>query len=152
MIPAILCTAVLLGIAVRVLRRRLAVVEVAGPSMQPALKSGDRVLVRRARPAQLRPGQVVVVEMPGTDGSWPAQPARWPPGQREWLIKRVAAVAGEPLPEPLRDLRTEPGAGRVPAGTFVVLGDNAAQSYDSRAIGCIPADRLLGIVVRPYWG
>jgi type IV secretory pathway protease TraF len=32
---------------------------------------------------------------------------------------------------------------------FVVLGDNAAWSQDSRAIGCVPAERLLGIMIRP---
>jgi signal peptidase I len=31
---------------------------------------------------------------------------------------------------------------------FVVLGDNAARSYDSRQLGYIPADRLLGVVRR----
>ncbi len=34
------------------------------------------------------------------------------------------------------------------AGRFVVLGDNATWSHDSRHIGYVPADRLLGIVVR----
>lgn len=37
----------------------------------------------------------------------------------------------------------------MPRDMFVVLGDNAARSYDSRAIGCIPAERLLGIMIRP---
>ena len=35
---------------------------------------------------------------------------------------------------------------------FVVLGDNATWSYDSRAIGCIPAERLLGVMIRPLNG
>ena len=37
----------------------------------------------------------------------------------------------------------------VPPGKLVVLGDNAARSFDSRQIGYIPADRLLGVVRRP---
>jgi type IV secretory pathway protease TraF len=32
---------------------------------------------------------------------------------------------------------------------FVVLGDNAAWSHDSRVIGCVPAERLLGVMIRP---
>jgi type IV secretory pathway protease TraF len=32
---------------------------------------------------------------------------------------------------------------------FAVLGDNSRHSYDSRAFGYCPADRLLGIMVRP---
>lgn len=37
----------------------------------------------------------------------------------------------------------------VPPGMFMVLGDNAAWSHDSRVIGCVPAERLLGVVIRP---
>jgi hypothetical protein len=35
---------------------------------------------------------------------------------------------------------------------FVLLGDNAMWSYDSRAIGCVPAERLLGVMIRPLNG
>jgi hypothetical protein len=35
----------------------------------------------------------------------------------------------------------------VPPGKLVVLGDNAAWSHDSRQIGYIPGERLLGTVV-----
>lgn len=55
-------------------RRALVLVTVAGESMLPALRPGDRVLVRRTR--RLRPGQVVVL-------------AYGP----EWLVKRIAAVS-----------------------------------------------------------
>lgn len=145
---AVLALAVL-GVAL--VRRRVAVVEVAGPSMQPALSSGDRVLVRRASMSELRPGLVVVVERPQLDGGWAGAPPSWPPGRREWLIKRVAALPGEPRPEavppPVTDLASDDGM--VPPGMFVVLGDNSERSHDSRAIGCVPADRLLGVMIRP---
>jgi len=134
-------------------RRRLAVVKVAGPSMTPALSSGDRVLIRKAGPNQLRPGLVVVVERPEPDGSWTGTAPGWPPGRRDWLIKRVAALPGDPRPD---DVPAPPGPDQgdalVPPGMFAVLGDNAANSYDSRIIGCVPADRLLGIMVRPLAG
>ena len=42
--------------------------------------------------------------------------------------------------------------GLVPPAMFVVLGDNAMWSYDSRMIGCIPAERLLGVMIRPLNG
>jgi len=61
-------------LGVGLVRWRLAVVEVAGPSMEPALSSGDRVLVRRARLNELRPGLVVVVEMPRLDTDGPELP------------------------------------------------------------------------------
>jgi signal peptidase I len=142
------------GLAVAVLgvllvRRRLAVVEVAGPSMKPALSSGDRVLVRRVGMSKLKPGLIVVVERPRHNGGWAGSPPGWPPGQREWLIKRVAALPGDRRPADVPPPGPDPDDGTVPPGMFVVLGDNAAWSHDSRAIGCVPADRLLGVMIRP---
>ena len=85
-------------LGVGLVRRKLAVVEVAGRSMEPVLWSGDRVLVRRARLSELRPGLVAVVEMPRLDADGPELPSGWPPRHRKWLIKRVAALPGDPLP------------------------------------------------------
>ncbi|HZR49613.1 MAG TPA: S26 family signal peptidase [Streptosporangiaceae bacterium] len=142
-------TAVVLVRLVRLVRRNLAVVEVTGPSMQPALSSGDRVLVRRAGMSELRSGLVVVVERPLPDGGWAGVPPSWPPARRQWLIKRVAALPGDPLPDAVPAPGRADHDGLVPPDMFVVLGDNAARSHDSRAIGCVPADRLLGVMVRP---
>jgi signal peptidase I len=156
MLRLAVCLGATAGVAAAVLgaglvRRKLAVVEVTGRSMEPVLSSGDRVLVRRARLSELRPGLVAVVEMPRLDLDHPELPPGWPPGPREWLIKRVAALPGDPLPagvpSPGPDQR-----GLVPPGMFVVLGDNPTWSYDSRAIGCIPAERLLGVMIRPLNG
>ena len=153
--------AVCLGAAVSVaaavlgvgrVRRRLVVVQVAGPSMEPALSSGDRVLVRRARLRELRPGLVVVVEMPRRN-TGAGLPSGRPPGPREWLIKRVAALPGDRLPAGVPSPGPGPDhRGVVPPGMFVLLGDNAAWSHDSRVIGCVPAERLLGVMIRPLSG
>jgi signal peptidase I len=137
---------VALAVGLRVLRRRLAVVAVFGPSMQPALRPGDRVLVRRAQLQGLRAGQIVVVERPQADGTWTTRPPRWPADDREWLIKRVAAVPGDARPQ---EIAAGPGGSLVPPGVLVVLGDNAARSLDSRQFGYIPAERLLGVMLRP---
>jgi signal peptidase I len=142
------------GIAMTVLgvllvRRRLAIVEVDGPSMLPTLTTGDRVLVRRAKMDDLRAGLVVVVDKPRPDGGWAGPPPSWPPRQQEWLIKRVAALPGDRRPADVPSPDSEPDNAVVPREMFVVLGDNAARSYDSRMMGCIPAERLLGIMIRP---
>jgi signal peptidase I len=140
-------------LGVGLVRRRLAVVEVAGRSMEPVLSSGDRVLVRRARLSELRPGLVVVVEMPRLDADGPELSPGRPPGHREWVIKRVAALPGDRLPAGVPSPGPDPDHdGLVPPGRFVVLGDNARWSYDSRAIGCVPAERLLGVMIRPLSG
>jgi signal peptidase I len=134
-----------------VVMRRIAVVTVVGESMRPTYHTGDRVLVRRAGLSQLQPGQVVVIERPAADGAWVTPLPRWPGSSREWMIKRVAALPGDTLPDvslpsPLSKLAT--GA-VIPPGKLVVLGDNPAGRFDSRQFGYCPADRLLGIVRRP---
>lgn len=128
----------LLGAAVLVLgtwlwlRRRLFTVTVRGLSMRPALQPGDRVLARRVPLAAVRAGQIVVVAAPDGDAGVP------------WLIKRVAAVPGDPVPPWLGRGR----APRVPPNCFLILGDNAAVSRDSRHLGFLAAGDLLGVVVR----
>ena len=155
MLRLAVCLGATAGVAAAVLgaglvRRKLAVVEVTGRSMEPVLSSGDRVLVRRARLSELRPGLVAVVEMPRLNLDHPELPPGWPPGHREWVIKRVAALPGDPLPAGVPSPGPDPDhRGVVPPGMFVVLGDNAAWSHDSRAIGCVPAERLLGVMIRP---
>jgi signal peptidase I len=59
------------------LRRAFVVVTVTGRSMEPALRHGDRVLVRRAPAGAVRPGRVVVL-------------ATRPDGP--WMVKRAVAV------------------------------------------------------------
>jgi signal peptidase I len=118
-----------LGGAMLLLRTGYVAVRVDGVSMEPTLRPGDRVLVRRVRPNRLRRGQVVVFAHPGGD----------PP----FLVKRAVALPGDPVP-PLPTLT----GSRVPAGSLVVLGDNSGASFDSRQAGYFGADTLLGVVVR----
>lgn len=148
-------TGIALAVIIWVVRCRLLIVTVSGESMQPAVASGDRVLVRRARLSDLRPGDVVVVEKRPATGTWATQPGLWPTGSRNWMIKRIAALPGDPCPDPpalatLFPSKLTEYAGRpVPAGKLVILGDNQRGSYDSRVFGYYPADRVLGVVIRP---
>lgn len=122
--------------------RRLVVVTVRGPSMEPTYRDGDRVLVRRGPPA--RHGQVVVVERfrHGTPGGRP------PLRGTDWIIKRVAACPGDPVPRSAVPALADRPEDRVPAGKLVLLGDNGAASIDSRQLGYFPRERTLGTVVR----
>lgn len=119
-------------------RRRLMVITVRGLSMTPTYHPDDRVLVRRVPLTRIRTGDVVVVEQP---------PPHWSTiqAEQEWVIKRVAATPGDPVPAELAD--TQPD-GSVPGGCLAVLGDNPEESYDSRHYGYIPADRLIALVIR----
>jgi signal peptidase I len=136
--------AVAAGVVVS-LRHRFVVVDVEGNSMEPTVGFDDRLVVRRVRPQALRVGDIVVFERPYRDvpgGPWAWRPAA--PGQR-WLIKRLAALPGDPAPS---DVQGDGGA--VPTTAVAVLGDNRDASIDSRAFGCVPLDRVLGVAVRRY--
>jgi signal peptidase I len=127
-------------------------------SMEPTLMISDRVLVNRFiyRFASAKPGDIVVFVSPD-DGNID-------------LIKRVVAVGGQTVD--IRDgklyvdgaLRVEPFVNtaypdhydsdaplKVPAGTVYVMGDNRANSKDSRYIGPQPVSRILGRAFAIYW-
>jgi signal peptidase I len=127
-------TIVLVGLAAAVwgLERWVAVPwMVEGPSMDPTLEDGDRVIVdlwslRRRLP---RNGEIVLL----------AGPADEP------LVKRVARIpaGGAPATLLFTDSPLEP--------SFFVLGDNPRASSDSRSFGTVPRHRIRGRVVWRYW-
>ncbi|MEU8199257.1 S26 family signal peptidase [Microbispora amethystogenes] len=136
-------------------RRRLVVIRVAGTSMVPTYQPGDRVLIRRGGRAALRRGQVVVFRRRPPDGVGRSDGTGLPGGtgrsavlgETSWLIKRIAAVPGDTVPDQVAaGVRAAPGES-VPAGRLVVLGDGPV-SNDSRHWGYLPMDEVLGVVIR----
>ena len=115
---------------------------IRGTSMEPALSPGRRVVVRRARLADVRHGAVVEL---AADRIIPGG-ARIVGGRR--LIKRAVALPGDPVPAGSVRIGSRGLPDVVPAGTLVVLGDNREQSLDSRHFGFVPAAAVRGIVVR----
>jgi signal peptidase I len=126
--------------AVGAVRWRYCVVTVRGASMEPGLSDGDRLLARRCGLRGLRCGRLVVFREPGLAGSRPA----WRTGaaQDVWVIKRVAALPGDLVPDTVRPAAS--GTPTVPPGAIVVLGDSA-ESRDSRQWGFIPASHVYGV-------
>jgi signal peptidase I len=148
-----------LGVVVWI-RRRYVVLEISGHSMTPLIHHGDRVRARRITPEVVRAGDVVAIQAPATHlevvkraplpttltpvVEWEeVTPARERPAEQT-VVKRVAAVAGDVVPEGL------PGAGtRLAAGLVLVLGDNTLASIDSRHFGPLPLSGVLGRVELP---
>jgi type IV secretory pathway protease TraF len=62
----------------------------------------------------------------------------------EWVIKRISAVAGDPVPASV--LQATWGVGVVPPGSIVVLGDNS-RSFDSRSWGFVSVHDVLGVAI-----
>lgn len=125
-----------------------------GPSMQPNLYRGDRVMTEKVsyRLHEPQRGDVVVVSRPAGEKS---------------LIKRVIGLPGEvievrdghaiidglPLDEPYVTYFGGPGypATRIPEGCVFVMGDNRPNSRDSRHIGAVPIGSIRGHALFIYW-
>ena len=136
--------AILLVLLINVFVAEAALVE-DGPSMQPNLYRGDRVMTEKVSYRFTTPqrGDVVIVRRPEPEKS---------------LIKRVVALPGEVVEvrqghvwidgaaaaEPWVTYFGGPdyGPARVPAGHVFVLGDNRPNSRDSREIGPIALDSV----------
>ncbi|MEV4412265.1 S26 family signal peptidase [Catellatospora sp. NPDC049609] len=114
------------GLAVR---RRLLIVTVVGDSMTPSFTDGDVLLAVCRRRAAV--GDVVVFRNPLRAH-----------GGLDSLVKRLVAVAGDPVPP---DIRPAAGCDIVPVGKAVVRGDNA-DSIDSRKLGLIAVSDIHAVV------
>nr|WP_324606148.1 S26 family signal peptidase [Streptomyces griseus] len=158
--PALVCgcaaSALTACIAVlATLERMLVTVTVRGQSMRPTFRDGDHVRVRRdLRPV---PGRVIVIERPTPGARWTAPPVSRSGGAdaiagRQWLIKRVVAVAGDPIPRDTVPGLPDTADGLVPPGGLVILGDNPDNSLDSRSLGYLPVERVLGTATQPRAG
>jgi signal peptidase I len=140
------------------LRTTLVIVTVNGASMQPTLRNGDRVIIRRTSVRHVRPGQIIMFRLPDSArpkaGTHPDLPPPEPlrSGRRlddRFLLKRAVAVPGDPVPDGIHPALRHQAGTPVPPGRLVALGDNAAASFDSRNFGFVTPDLVMGVVVGP---
>jgi signal peptidase I len=116
-------------------------VEVRGPSMEPTLKQGRRLLVSNAYwlVGPIRQRDIVVAH---------------PEGMDDVIIKRVAGLAGDKMrvddsPNNYSITSGEPYV--VPAGTLFLIGDNRPMSSDSREFGPVQEKDIIGKVIVFAW-
>jgi signal peptidase I len=117
-----------IALALILIRGRLMLIVVRGHSMAPALIDGQRLLVRRR--ASYRAGDVIMFGVPAGLMA-----------DVGWLVKRVAAVAGDPVPA---DFARHLGEGLVPAGQLLVRSDSP-DGLDSRQLGLINGTEVIGV-------
>jgi signal peptidase I len=96
-----------------------------GASMNPAIKSGTVLIINR-----LRYGLRL-------------------PGSRSYLLRWDSPVPGEVVVfyTPEGTVAVKRCAALTAGGEFIALGDNGAQSFDSRSYGPVPADNIIGKVL-----
>jgi signal peptidase I len=125
-------------------------------SMLPALRAGDEVLVdKRAYRGRLpRRGELVVFHAPRT-GAVTLKRAIGLPGDTVAIEDGVLVVNGRREREPYTDPDAIDsvyfGPVRVRAGSVFVLGDNRADSIDSRDFGAVARNALMGRVLVRLW-
>jgi signal peptidase I len=103
------------------------VARVEGSSMQPTIRSGDVVVVRREWFGPPARGDVVMLHSP-------VDPAKN-------LIKRVVAIEEDVVSLP------NGAAMQIPRGQIWVEGDNSSASLDSRHYGPVSASLIIGHAV-----
>jgi signal peptidase I len=126
----------------------------AGPSMQPNLYAGYRVMTEKISYYLHEPyrGDIVVVERDESEGN---------------LIKRVLGLPGEIIEirgghtyingEAIDEPWVAHFGGRdfpstlIPEGHIFIVGDNRSNSRDSRDIGPVPIDSIIGRAWFVYW-
>lgn len=128
-------------------------------SMETTLLTNDRVLVNKLSYDlhDIHRGDVIVFTRPDQE-----------PGEIRDLIKRVIALPGETieasensiyingqrLHEPYLDegiVTADFGPTVVPEGEVFVMGDNRADSYDSRWFGTVAEERVIGRAFVLFW-
>jgi signal peptidase I len=127
---------------------------VAGDSMRPTLRPGDRLLVDRFT-LRLRPprrGELVVALPKLRPELWIVKRVVGLPGESVELRGDLLSINGHPLAEPyLANGAAQIGrfSWQLGRSEYLLLGDNRAESDDSRLYGPFPRCRLRG-PVRPY--
>lgn len=110
--------------------------EVKGQSMEPTLKSGQRVLTSKAYGliGAIKKNDIVVLQEEQSKG---------------YFIKRVYGLPGDEIPWALapQDWPLENGKYVVPEGRIYVIGDNINHSDDSRKFGAFRLDKVIGKVL-----
>ena len=126
------------------------------------LPGGARSLWRLGDPQR---GDIVVFQMPELNVEPLIKRVIGLPGEQVEVRDQRVSINGQPLADPWGQLTSTPVGGcagadfgpvTVPAGHYLVLGDNRCNSYDSRLWmagrgGFVPRERILGRARVIFW-
>lgn len=132
----------------------IAFIQVQGPSMQNTFTEGDLVFLSKVhyKFSDVKRGEIIIFENNGVKN----------------LIKRVIGLPGEKVEFKNNTLyingqayeedylsegvtTNDYSSGEIPENCYIVLGDNRNNSQDSRDLGCIKKEQIIGKVIVRFW-
>jgi signal peptidase I len=123
-------------------------------SMEPTLRPGDQALVVKREGHTPTRGELVAFHSP-RGGAIMLKRVVAVAGDTVGLEDGVLVVNGRQVAEPFVNHEAIDsvyfGPVRVKAGTFFAMGDNRANSEDSRDFGAIPDSSIIGRAVARVW-
>jgi signal peptidase I len=134
---------------------------VDGPSMRPSFRDGQMVMVDRLafgirspagyllRWSRPRRGQLLVFRNP-QDGRLVFKRCIGEAGAGLVPVSGGLSVGGAVIPLDPSQAFHFMDSGTVPPGCVFVSGDNPPESVDSRDYGCVPIEKIIGIVVLSF--
>ena len=162
--------ALLIAVALAVIIRYflLAPIVVDGYSMMPTLHDQDRMIVNKISYTFSDPERFDIVVFHAPEGKDYIKRIIGLPGDTVEYIDDVLYINGEPIDEPYLDeykeqvfdgpltdsftlLDIPDGQETVPEGYLFVMGDNRRNSKDSRHIGFVSMDKVVGKTSIVYW-
>lgn len=125
------------------------IVEVLGDSMLPTLKSGELLLYRKHKTDKLRVNQIVLVEIRGKKM---IKRLMGVPKNRVQLLDGRLILDGIPVDEDFRRYSDSlEYVWELKNNEYLVLGDNGRDSLDSRKLGPIGSNAILGRIFLRLW-
>lgn len=136
---------------------------VDGESMAPTLHSGERLIVTKAVYLWGEPKRGDIVVFHATQTRDYIKRVIGLPGDTVEVRDDRLYINGKEVPEPYLEeyrrktqqaglvLTEDFGPQQVPEGSYFVMGDNRRNSQDSRMIGAIPKDQIVGRADVVFW-
>ncbi|WP_085992408.1 signal peptidase I [Oceanobacillus senegalensis] len=158
-----------LGLAFVVRMFLFSPIVVDGPSMLPTLHDQDQMIVNKISYKIGKPERFDIVVFHASAQKDFIKRIIALPGEHVEVKDEVLYIDGEPIDEPFlaeQKQNMEPyqtltndftleelpgGYNKVPEGHVFVLGDNRGNSTDSRMLGVIPMDEIVGKAGLIYW-
>lgn len=140
---------------------------VDGVSMMPTLADGDKMLVNKIGYSIGKPDRFDIIVFHAPEGKDYIKRVIGLPGDELEYRDDVLYINGEAIEEPYLDQYKSENAGMpltgdftleeiideevIPEGYVFVLGDNRLESKDSRMIGVVPYDEIVGKTNLVFW-